>query len=91
MNKFYNIRNSAGQFTRKVNRANDGKFASPNKIVAGRLYSWKNQVVRALKKDDKGARLVSLHHTLFGFVKDSELKKIDKHKVNKHLVESYCV
>jgi hypothetical protein len=87
MSKFYNIRNSFGQFTRKVNRATDGKFSSPDNIVAGRLYSFKGSTVRALKKDTKGARLVSFHKTLFGFVQDSDLQKINKRKVNNYLAE----
>lgn len=84
---YHNVRNSKGQFTRRlaVARAADGKFVSPINIVAGRLYSFKGATVRALKKDVSGARLVSFHKTLFGFVNDNELEKIPTGKVQKYL------
>jgi|APCry1669193128_1035447.scaffolds.fasta_scaffold49433_1 hypothetical protein len=86
MNKFHNVRNSNGQFTRRVARTKDGKFTSPMKIVSGRLYNYKGATVRALKRDEKaGVRLVSFHKALFGFVQDSELQKIDTRKVNDYL------
>lgn len=87
MNKFYNYRNSQGKFTRRVARAKDGKFT--NKIVNGRLYSFKGATVRALKKDaESGTRLVSFHKTLLGYVKDSELQKIDSRKVKTYLEQA---
>lgn len=86
MNRFYNHRNTSGQFTRKVTRTKDGKFASPNKIVAGRLYDFRGATVRALQKDAfTKARLVSFHKTLFGFVSDRDLQKINKRRVNNYL------
>jgi len=88
MNNYHNVRNSKGQFTRQlaVSRAPDGKFATPFKIVAGRLYSYRGATVRALQRDTKAnARLISFHKTLFGFVKDNELKKIPASKVEKYL------
>lgn len=84
--KFYNHRNSKGQFTRRVARTKDGRFTEKNKIVAGRLYSYLGVVVRALKPEqDTDLRLVSFHKKLFGFAKDSDLKKITKREVNKYL------
>lgn len=89
MQKYYNIRNSKGQFTRPVARAYDGKFTSPFEIVPGRLYNFKGATVRALKKDIKtDARLVSFHKTLFGFVSDADLKKIPFRKVKNYLAEA---
>ena len=88
MNKFYNVRNSAGRFTRRVARRGDGKFTSPNKIVAGCLYDWKGSTVRALKQNIEGLRCVSLHKSLVGFVPEFELKKINTRKVNNYLSES---
>lgn len=84
MPKFHNYRNSFGQFTRRVTRTSDGKFAS--NVIAGRLYDFKGATVRALKKDDEtGLRLVSFHKTLLGYVKDSQLTKVDGRKVQKYL------
>lgn len=83
--KYHNIRNSKGQFTRRVKRARDGKFASNLlNIVAGRLYNWKNTIVRAGHLEN-GKRFVSCHKRLFGFVTDCELTKIDKRKVNNYI------
>lgn len=89
MTRYYNHRNSRGQFTRRVARAKNGKFTSPFQIVAGRLYDYRGATVRALKKDTvTGARLVSFHKTLFGFVKDAELDKINRRKVETYLASA---
>lgn len=86
MTRYYNHRNSRGQFTRRVARTSDGRFATPFQIVAGRLYNYRGATVRALKKDTvTGARLVSFHKTLFGFVRDTELEKINRRKVENYL------
>lgn len=88
---YYNYRNSLGQFTRRVARAKDGKFASPKriKIVAGRLYDFRGATVRALKTGAvTGKRLVSFHKTLMGYVKDSDLKVISPRKVKKYLANA---
>ena len=55
MQNYHNIRNSKGQFTRRlaVSRDADGKFVTPFEIVSGRLYNFKGSTVRALKKDTK--------------------------------------
>ena len=84
MQKLYNFRNSQGQFTRRVARAKNGRFAS--NIVTGRLYDFRGATVRALKKDDKtGTRLISFHKTLFGYVKDRDLNKVNSRKVKNYL------
>lgn len=86
MTRYHNYRNSRGQFTRKVTRAPDGKFTTPLQIVAGRLYNYRGATVRALKRDTlTGAQLVSFHKTLFGFVRDTELEKINRRKVENYL------
>lgn len=86
MIRYHNYRNSLGRFTRRLARAKDGTFAPTRKIVPGRLYNWRGATVRALKKDTQtGARLVSFHKTLFGFVKDTELQKINRRKVENYL------
>jgi hypothetical protein len=85
--KYHNVRNSKGQFTRKlkVARAKDGKFSSPYNIVAGRLYDYKGAVVRAGQKGNGSYRRVSFHKTLTGIVKDCELKKVNKSAVEAYL------
>ena len=71
---YHNFRNSKGQFTPRLN------------IVAGRLYNFRGATVRALQKDTKaGARLISFHKTLFGFVKDSDLTLVNSRKVKNYL------
>ncbi len=45
--KYYNRRNTLGQFTRNVKRARNGRFVAPFEIVAGRLYDWRGATVRA--------------------------------------------
>jgi hypothetical protein len=83
---YYNHRNSLGRFTRRVRRADDGRFAPTTQVVAGRLYDYRGATVRALKRDsDTGTRLVSFHKTLFGFVKDKELKRIPASRVKNYL------
>jgi hypothetical protein len=90
MNKHYHsYRNSKGQFAtrpRSTNRAARAK-QNENEIVPGRLYAYKDITVRAIGKtlDSNFRRLVSFHKTLFGLVKDSELKKIGGTKVEKYL------
>jgi len=71
----------------KIYRLKNGRFARKpaNKVVSGRLYEFKGSVVRAGKMIE-GKRLVTLHKTLFGFVKDGQLKK-----VNNFLVETYLL
>ena len=72
-----------------VYRLKDGRFtcAPSNKVVAGRLYDFKGSVVRAGQRIGN-MRLVTLHKTLLGFVKDSELKKVPACKVSKYLANS---
>ena len=91
MNKnYYNVRNSKGQWTKQVRRAKNGRFASTSRsrVVAGRLYAWRNSVVRA-GHIENGKRFVSLHKQLFGYVPESELQKIDKTKVNSYLANAH--
>ena len=86
---YYNYRNSLGRFTRQITRATDGKFSSPNKVVAGRLYDFRGATVRALQKDSvTGLRIVTFHKALIGAVKDSELKKIGTRTVEKYLAKA---
>ena len=84
---YHNLRNSKGQFTRRLvaKRASNGKFISPFNIVSGRLYNFKGTTVRALQKNTKGERLVSFHKSLFGFVKDAQLEKVNSRVVKKYL------
>ena len=84
---YYNVRNSLGRFTKQIRRAKNGKFA-PSKIVAGRLFGFKDLIVRAGHLEN-GKRFVSAHHTLFGFVSDADLYKIDKSKVQNYLANAY--
>jgi hypothetical protein len=72
-----------------VYRLKDGRFAPApsNKVVSGRLYDFKGSVVRAGQRVGN-MRLVTLHKTLLGFVKDSELKKVPVCKVSKYLANS---
>ena len=88
--KYHNIRNSKGQFTRKlkVARAKDGKFSSIYNIVAGRLYDYKGAVVRAGRKSSKNYRRISFHKTLTGIVQDCELKKVNKSAVREYLAHA---
>ncbi len=85
MNKYYNYRNSKGQFTRKVVRAKSGKFAP--RIVPGRLYEYKGAIVRAHKTcpNTNSLRYVTIHKRLAGYVLDRDLKFISKNKVAKYL------
>lgn len=71
----------------KVYRLKNGRFARKpaNNVVSGRLYEFKGSIVRAGKMIE-GKRLVTFHKTLFGFVKDCQLKK-----VNNSLVENYLL
>jgi len=70
---------------KKIYRSKNGQFASQPKIVAGRLYEYNGTIVRAGKTCSNNYRHVSFHKTLHGFVKDCELKKIDKSAVENYL------
>ncbi len=74
------FRNSNGKFTtvKRVNRK-----ASP--IRNGSLYDFRGTTVRAKEQYEKGQRLVSVHGTLHGLVKEKELAPISKRKVNQYL------
>lgn len=86
MSKYYNHRNSKGQFTRRVSRAEDGRFAKAVPIVAGRLYGFRGATVRASRDvDSAGSRWVTFHKTLGGWVKENELIKINTRQVNNYL------
>lgn len=66
-------------------RSRNGRFASLPKIVSGRLYSYRGEIVRAGKLCQNNYRHISIHKTLHGFVKDSDLRKIDKSLVEEYL------
>ncbi len=51
----------------------------------GSLYDFKGLTVRAEMLCDNGMRLVNAHKVLYGFVKDVDLLKINKRKVNTYL------
>ncbi len=57
-------------------------------IVPGRLYSYKNTIVRARQRCRNGLRHVSFHRLLNGFVRDSELELISKQEVEEYLKEA---
>lgn len=72
----YNVRDAFGRFT----------FLHSLKIVRGRLYGYKNVVVRAKEINHfNGTVYVSFHETLTGLVRMKDLKKVDKNKVKKYL------
>ena len=75
------FRNSKGNFIsmKKVNK----RASSP--IRNGSLYSYKGTTVKAGQAYERGQRLVSVHGTLNGLVKDSALEPISKRKVNQYL------
>jgi hypothetical protein len=54
------------------------------KIVSGRLYMWKNVVVRAFTLI-KNKRFIAVHGALNGFVPDNELSLASKDKVQEYL------
>ena len=89
---YYNFRNSSGRFSRRLPRAKSGQFT--NKIVNGRLYAFRDTIVRPLKVDAeaqalfKGKRFVSVHGSLFGWVPEKALVKINTSAVNKYLANS---
>lgn len=56
-----------------------------SEIKNGALYSYKGQTVRALAICNNGLRLVGSHNSLFGFARDSDLKKINSNRVNNYL------
>jgi hypothetical protein len=84
MKNYHNIRNKMGRFTKQIRRAKNGKFVKRARIVAGRLYGFKNLIVRAGHVEN-GLRFISVHNTLFGFTPETNLYKIDKSKVNSYL------
>jgi hypothetical protein len=85
MKKYYNVRNSKGQWTKQVRRAKNGQYSTKqNRIVAGRLYGFKDLIVRAGHVEN-GLRFISAHNILFGFTPEADLYKIDKSKVNSYL------
>ena len=74
------FRNSSGKFMarKQVNRKS-------GPIRAGSLYAYKGQTVRAREAINRGRRVVSVHDSLFGLVKEKELTPINKRTVNKYL------
>ena len=94
----YNQRNELGRFfkPRKLenscqcgkNICSENKTNNIVKIVSGRLYEWKGNVVRAFGSIGKTGRMVCIHKTLFGVVKESQLKNISKEKVLAYLEEA---
>lgn len=86
-------------FFMKLNRSKyTGRFISTahakrlrtlqnNRVVKGRLYDFKGSIVRAGDKVNK-YRLVNLHKRMFGYVLDSELRKITPKTVARYLKNS---
>lgn len=91
MNKLQVTKSKTGQ---TVFRNKMGNFVSVKKVNRnsqvrkGSLYSYRGQTVRAGEQYEKGQRLVSVHGTLHGMVKDKDLKAINKRKVNQYLEHS---
>lgn len=77
-----------GRFVR-INKSRPKAIKSKRMINSsiknGSLYSFRGQTVRALQICNNGLRLVGFHKSLFGFVKDSELIKIEKPRVTQYL------
>jgi hypothetical protein len=93
------MRNKRMQVTKSstgqtVFRNENGKFVSVRKVSrkspirTGSLYEYKGQTVRAGAQHERGQRLVNMHGTLMGLVKEKELALINKRKVNKYLEHS---
>lgn len=70
--KNYNIRDKFGRFTRKP-------------ITKNKLFDFKGITVRTKEQLDSGFWWVSYHKKLYGEAHESELKFIDKKKVNEYL------
>ena len=70
---------------RQKNKGNKKRKTKRSHVRNGSLYDFKGLTVRAEMLCDNGMRLVNAHKALFGFVKDSDLEKINKRKVNKYL------
>jgi len=66
-------------------RDKNGRFARNEVVRAGCLYDLNGVTVRARKMCNNGYRLVSLHNTLFGFIRDSNLRKVTNKKVSSYL------
>lgn len=54
-------------------------------IRNGSLYAFKGQTVRAVQICNNGLRLVGFHGRLFGFARDTELRRINTEEVHKYL------
>ncbi len=82
---------STGRFAKSptVNRARTRATRTParasTEIKNGALYSYRGQTVRALAICNNGLRLVGSHNSLFGFARDTDLKKIDSNRINNYL------
>lgn len=72
MTKQFNYRDESGRFT-------------PKPIAVNRLYSFNGIIVRTKFKLDDGYFWVSHHKKLNGEVHQSQLKLINKKKVNEYL------
>ena len=74
------FRNSSGKFMamKQVNRRG-------GPVRAGSLYAYKGQTVRAREAINRGRRVVSVHDSLFGLVKETDLSPISKRQVNQYL------
>ena len=74
----YNIKDSrTGRFTKVQPKTCT--------IVPGRLYEYKDVIVRAGQKTSTGLRLVTFHKVLSGFVPDTDLKVVGKARVASYL------
>lgn len=67
---------------------NRRRAKAKSSVKNGRLYSYRGQIVRALQACSNGLRLVGSHGALFGFAKDTELKRIDSKAVKSYLHQS---
>lgn len=56
-------------------------------IRNGSLYDLNGVVVRVRQTLSNGMKLVSVHNSLFGFAKISDLKKIGSHEVENYLYQ----
>jgi ribosomal protein S14 len=77
---------STGRPASTATRANHARpVVVPSAIKNGSLYSYRGQTVRAIQICTNGLRLVASHGSLFGFVKDNDLKKINGEEVKNYL------
>lgn len=67
---------------------NRRRARAKSSVKNGSLYSYRGQIVRALQICSNGLRLVGIHSALFGFAKDTELKRIDSRAVKSYLRQS---